>query len=131
MLTALQQDPTLAESPHDYFRFNAACFAMNCADGKGINSPSPAERTAYRKQALDLLTADLAWNRKRAAADRAFAHRRMQLWLGDEDLASVRDPAGMDALPQDEREAWRKLWADVRELRDRSAPQGGPPGKSK
>src|SRR5262249_35537254 len=66
-LTALQQDPTLAENPNHYFRYNAACFAMNCADAKGIIIPAPAKRTAYRKQALDLLTVDLAWNRKRAA----------------------------------------------------------------
>jgi tetratricopeptide (TPR) repeat protein len=130
-VTALQQDPTLAENPHYPFRYNAACLAMSCTDGKGINTPAPAERTAYRKQALDLLTADLAWIQKRAAVDRAFAQRRMQWWLGDADLASVRDPTALEKLPLDEREAWRKLWADVRELRDRSAPQADPLHTSK
>jgi tetratricopeptide (TPR) repeat protein len=130
-LTALQQDPTLAENLHHSFRYNAACFAMNCADDKGINTPTPAERTAYRKQALDLLTEDLAWVRKRAVVDRGFAHQRMQWWLGDGDWASARDPSALEKLPPEEREAWRKLWADARELRDRSAPQADPRPMSK
>jgi hypothetical protein len=131
VLSALHQNPTLVDYSRYHFRYDAACYAMNCADGNGINTPAPAERAAYRKQALDLLTADLAAIRKRAAADRAFAHESMEWWLGDADLASVRDPAGVDALPQDEREAWRKLWAAVRDLRDRSAPQADPQDKSK
>jgi tetratricopeptide (TPR) repeat protein len=122
-LKALQEDPTLAENPFHYFRYNAACFAMNCANGMGTNTPAPAERTAYRKQALELLTAELAFLRKRAAVDRAFARKKTEWWFGDADLASVREPAALEKLPPDEREAWRKLWADVRELRDRSAPQ--------
>ena len=131
VLTALHQDPALAEDPRNHFRYNAACFAMNCADGKGMNSPAPAERTAYRKQALGLLTAELAAIRKLAATDRTFVHRMMQHWLGDPDLASGRDPTAVELLPPDERDAWRKLWADVRELRDRSAPQADPLHKSK
>jgi tetratricopeptide (TPR) repeat protein len=130
-LTALQQDPTLAENPHHHFLYNAACLAMNCAEGKDINTATPAERTAYRKQALDLLTADLAWNRKRAAADRALAHENMEWWLGDADWASIRDPTALEKLPPAEREAWRKLWADARELRDHTAPQADPQSKSK
>jgi hypothetical protein len=57
-LAALHQNPTLGQDPQYYFRYNAACFAMNCADGKGMSTPAPAERTAYRKQALELLTAE-------------------------------------------------------------------------
>jgi tetratricopeptide (TPR) repeat protein len=127
MLAALHQDPTLAEDPLSYLRYNAACFAMNCADGKGVNAPAPTERAAYRKQALDMLTADLAAIRKLTATDAAFVHRTMQWWLGDADLASVREPAAVDGLPEDEREAWRKLWAAVRQLRDRSAPPAESP----
>ena len=126
-LAALQQNPAWAEDPRNYLRYNAACLAMNCADGKGANAPPPAERPAYRKQALDLLTAELAAIRKLAAADRAFVHRTMQHWLEDEDLASVRDPKAVEQLPPDERDAWKKLWADVRDLRDRTAPQTGAP----
>jgi hypothetical protein len=32
-------------------------------------------------------------------------------------LASVRDKAGLANLPDTEREAWEKLWADVEALR--------------
>jgi tetratricopeptide (TPR) repeat protein len=131
MLTALQQKPILAEDPRSALRYNAACLAMNCADGKGMNTPAPAERTAYRKQALGLLTTELAAIRKLKATDRAFVHRMMQHWLRDADLASGRDPPAVELMPPDERDAWRKLWADVRELRDRSAPQADPRQKSK
>ncbi len=98
VLIALLQDPALVEDPRTYFRYTAAYFAMNCADGKGMSPPAPAERTAYRKQALDLLTADLAAIRKLTATDRAFVHRQMQRWLGDADLASGRDPTAVESL---------------------------------
>jgi serine/threonine protein kinase/tetratricopeptide (TPR) repeat protein len=131
MLASLHHDAARAGDPRNYIRYNAACFAMYCADGKGMNTPAPTERAAYRKQSLDLLTTDLAAIRELAVTDGAFVHRAMQVWLRDADLASVREPAAVDKLPQDKRDAWRKLWADVRELRDRSAPQAGPPDKSK
>jgi tetratricopeptide (TPR) repeat protein len=34
-------------------------------------------------------------------------------WQKDANLASVRDKEALDRLPEDEREAWRQLWADV------------------
>jgi hypothetical protein len=37
-------------------------------------------------------------------------------WRGDADLAGLRDAEGLEKLPPDEREACRKLWADVAEL---------------
>src|SRR5262249_42686610 len=70
------------------FRYDAACFAMNCADGKGISTPAPAERAAYRKQALELQTAELAATRKLIATNRAFVHIMMTHWLSDPDLES-------------------------------------------
>jgi serine/threonine protein kinase len=130
-ITALDRNPTMAEDPRNHLRYNAACVAMNCADGKGLNTPAPEKRVAYRKKSLELLTAELAAIRKLAATDRAFVHRMMQHWLRDSDLASGREPTAVELLPPDERDAWRKLWADVRELRDRSAPQADPLHKSK
>jgi hypothetical protein len=131
MLTALRQDPAWAGDPSRQFRYAAAGFAMVCADGKDMNNPAAAERTAYRKRALELMTGDLAAIRKLAAIDRAYVPGLMQHWLGNPDLASVREPTALEKLPPDEREAWRKLWADVRELRDRSAPQAGPRSMSR
>jgi hypothetical protein len=115
-----------AEDPRNFLRYEAACSAMNCADGQGAAPTSAAERPALRKQALYLLTADLAAIRKLPAADRAFAHETLGHRLVDEDSISVRDPKTIERLPPAERDAWSKLWADVRELRDRTAP---PPGK--
>jgi hypothetical protein len=99
---------------------------MHCADGKGADPTPAAKRPALRKQALDLLTADLAAIRKLPATERAFAHETLNHRLVDEDFESVRGPQALERLPPAEREAWSKLWADTRELRDRTAP---PPGK--
>jgi tetratricopeptide (TPR) repeat protein len=115
-----RQYPAWAEG--GYFRYDAACAAMNCADGKGVNAPPPAERPPYRKEALDYLTAELASYQKLAARDRTTVHQLMQHWLQDEDLTTVREPASIAALPPDERDAWNKLWADVRDLRGRTSP---------
>src|SRR5262249_37741333 len=101
-------------------------FAMNCADGKGTDVPAPSERPAYRRLALDLLTAELAATRRLAAADRAFAHRSMQWWLGDKDLASVHDPKAVERLPQDERDAWAKLGPAAGARRAATASPTGP-----
>ncbi len=121
-LETLRQNPALAR-PQSYFRLNTAGYVMICANGRaGSNAPPPAERPAYRKRALDLLTTDLAEIRKLGAADRQFVHRTMQIWLGHFEFESVRDPAAVGQLPPDERDAWNSLWADVRELLDRTAP---------
>ena len=46
----------------------------------------------------------------------------MAHWLTDPDLASVRERAELEKLPLDERVGWVKLWTEVRELRDATAP---------
>jgi tetratricopeptide (TPR) repeat protein len=122
---ALGRNPAWAEDPRNDLRYSAAGFAMNCADGKGTDVPPPSERPAYRAQALDLLTAELAAIRKLTVTDGAFVHQHMAHWLGDKDLQSGRDPKAVERLPQDERAAWAKLWANVRELRDATAPPTG------
>jgi tetratricopeptide (TPR) repeat protein len=130
-LAALRQLPSWAENERPNLRCGAAGALLNCAAGQGANPLPPAERPAYRKQALDLLTAALAPIRKLAATDRAYAYLLLGRWLADEDLASVRDPAALGQLPPDERAAWEKLWAEVRDLRDRTAPQTSPPKSDK
>src|SRR5262249_51752657 len=113
--------------PRNYFRYNTACLALNCADGKGGNAPPSGERAAYRKQALDLLTAELAAIRRLAGTDPAWVDRRMQHWLGDEGLACVREAGAVGHRPDDERESWSRVWAEVRALRDAAAPRPHPP----
>ena len=123
---ALRANPAWAGDPRTNRRFIAGCFAVNCADGKGPGAPPPAERPAYRKQALDHLTGDLAATRKLLAdepvCNRDYVHQRMRHWLRDVHLASVRDREAIEKLPADERVGWVKLWTAVRELRDATAP---------
>jgi tetratricopeptide (TPR) repeat protein len=119
---ALRQNPTWAGNPRNGLRYNAACLAIYCADGRGSDAPPPADRPAHRKQALELLTAELAAVRRLSATDRAFVHRMAGHWLANQDLASVRDPAQVAPLQPDERREWEKLWSEVRDLRDRTAP---------
>jgi hypothetical protein len=37
----------------------------------------------------------------------------MEHWLATPDFASVRGPDALGRLPEAERQAWQKLWADV------------------
>jgi tetratricopeptide (TPR) repeat protein len=126
-LDALRQDPERVEDPRSYFRYNTACLALNCADGQGGDAPPSAERAEYRKQALDLLTAELAAIRRLAGTDPAWVDRRMRHWLADKDLTSVRQADAVDRLPPEERDAWNRLWADVRALRDGTASRADSP----
>jgi hypothetical protein len=122
LLAALDRYPAWADAPGLGLRSDAARAAIGCADGQGENAPPPAERPAYRKQALDLLTSELAALQKHAAADRDIVNRKTREWYWDKELASVRDPTGLKRLPPGERDAWEKLWADVRDLAARTAP---------
>jgi len=129
---AVRLAPRFADNPRKNFRYDAACMAVMLANGQGANAPPPSERPAYRREALALLTADLAAKRKLAEVDPNLVHRWMEKqWLEDEDLESVRDPEALRALPPDERQAWEKVWADVRDLRDRTAPPVGSPNAKK
>ncbi|MGH7134140.1 MAG: tetratricopeptide repeat protein, partial [Pirellulales bacterium] len=123
LVNAIQEQPDLAADPRTYLRYNAACLAINCADGLGANAPPEDERPAYRKQALDFLTTELSAIRELADKDPAQGHRLMQVWLADKDLASVRDPTTVERLPSDERDAWNSLWTAVRTLCDQTAQQ--------
>ena len=123
LVEVIGEHPELAQAPDTYLRYNAGRSALNCAEGLGIDAPPPADRPAYRKQALEFLTADLVARRTLSAADPARVHRAMQHWFKDDDLASVRGPEAIAQLPADERDDWNRLWAEVRALRDETAPQ--------
>jgi hypothetical protein len=122
---AWQQHPLLRESPSSAFRYHAARAAVQCAAGRGPKAPPAPEPPAYRKQAITLLTAELAALPKIVARDRAFVHQRLGDWLTAKELAPVREPAGVAQLPSEERDVWTKLWAEVRDLHDRTAPAAG------
>jgi hypothetical protein len=44
---------------------------------------------------------------------RAEVQQRLRHWQQDPDFAGVRDPEALDRLPEDDRQAWLKLWTDV------------------
>ncbi len=121
IVDALDRFPSWADDPQHQLRYCAACAAVNCADGKGSPPVSLAERQTYRKQALDLLAADLAALPKLAASDPEFVHKTLRHWLVDGDLESVRPPRTAN-LPPEERKGWEELWAKVKSLSDPIVP---------
>jgi tetratricopeptide (TPR) repeat protein/serine/threonine protein kinase len=125
---AFTADPKLAANLKASHRYDASCYAVLAASGKGIDPPADTTaRAALRQMALGWLRADLALHRQQAAAagaaERGMAAARMAWWLKDSDLATVRDPEPLAKLPAAERPEWEKLWAEVRALRDQTAPQ--------
>ncbi len=102
------------EAGHRYF---AACAAARAGCGLGKDAPAAADRQRWRKKALEWLRADLALWAKRVEgrSDEARRQARAALgrWRQSEGLACVRGPEALAALPAEEREGWRKLWADV------------------
>ena len=122
MVDLIRERPDLADLPRSYFRSYAARSALRCAAGLGVDAPAEAERPAYRWQALELLSADLALVRQRPATDKEIKHFYAKYWFVDEDLAFVRGPEALAQLPADERDPWNSLWAEVAALRDETAP---------
>ena len=84
------------------------------------HTEDPHAATHLRKQALDWLRADLAPLAKQVvggnALDRAKAIMTLQQWRRNPHLAVVRDTNALKKLPDAERDALGKLWADVAEL---------------
>jgi Flp pilus assembly protein TadD len=105
-------------------RYDAACSAARAAAGEGKDAArlTAAERAALRRQALAWLEAELKAQRAlldEKKAPPALVVNRLAHWLHDGDLASARGPA-LAALPEAERAAWQRLWADVEALRKRA-----------
>jgi hypothetical protein len=121
-----EAQPTDPKSQPDSDRFYAACAAILAGSGQGSDAPPPQEWPALRRKALNWMSADLRqWDRCVAAdpsANRTAAHDDMKRWLADAYLESVREEAALAKLPPDEEAKWRKLWAEVRSLHDRSLP---------
>jgi hypothetical protein len=121
--SAFAAEPTLADDLAGAHRYNAACSAALAGAGKGLdpNRPDAKDQRRLREQALDWLRADLdrlgSQSRAGQGTDVLLVLERLTHWPKDADLASVRDPEGLAALPAVEREAWLKLWADVNQLR--------------
>jgi hypothetical protein len=115
--------PKPAEEPNGN-RYDAACMAAlaGCGQGDDAATLDDAGRARLRRQALDWLRGELAVWTKRAETptDRPKVRQSMQHCQKDPDFAGVRDAAALANLPEPERAAWQKLWADVAELLKRT-----------
>jgi serine/threonine-protein kinase len=125
--------PKLALDMGQQPRYSAACSAALAAAGQGEDARLLPDKVAVRlrRQALDWLKADLALYVQIAQRDVPATKRvvgwRLENWRQDADLASVRDRAALDRLPEAERQAWQQLWADVGALLKKVAEAGPPP----
>jgi serine/threonine protein kinase/tetratricopeptide (TPR) repeat protein len=121
------EKPELTKNPRNGHRYRAACVATSagCGQGNDADKLDEKERARLRRQALDWLMADLALWAERAdsknAKERDAVQQQMKQWQSNADLAGVRDQTELAKLPDTEREAWEKLWADVDALRMRAA----------
>src|SRR5262249_14918656 len=131
---AFAADPKLAADLQQQHRYSAARSAALAAAGQADDAKQLPDKAAVmlRQQALSWLRDDLALYAKPAERDEAkakeFVRQGLAHWQQAADLASVRDPAALDGLADDERAAWRRLWADVDTLRQKvEQPKWRPP----
>src|SRR5206468_2717947 len=116
---ALAADPTLAGGLRVRNRYTAARCAALAASGLGKDAPRTAdpERSRLRAQALGWLRDELKVMEQLARSpvlnNRENALALLASWKQDADLARLRDPAALALLPDEDRQAWKSLWADV------------------
>jgi serine/threonine-protein kinase len=131
---AFAAEPTLADDLEAGHRYTAACAAAlaGCGQGRDAGSLGDRERTRLRRQALGWLRGDLTAQSKQlagSAAEAKEARKSLARWQKDPDLAGVREPGELDKLPEEERRAWQKLWADVAALLKRTERNERPASK--
>jgi hypothetical protein len=111
--------PKLADDLDGGHRYAAASAAALAGCGLGRDSPPLDEpaRGRWRQQALAWLRADLALfcqHLSGGKGDVQAAVRRVLLYRRhDPSLSGLRDAAALVKLPEEEREACHKLWAEV------------------
>jgi tetratricopeptide (TPR) repeat protein len=123
---AFADRPRLADDLRQSHRYNAARAAALAAAGQGKDAGTleDKERTRLRQQALAWLQADLALCKKELNSwwppSREQAREALTSWKRVQDLAGLRDQDALAKLPEAERAACRKLWADVDALLQRA-----------
>jgi serine/threonine-protein kinase len=116
---AFVRDENLANDVLSGQRFNAACAAAMAGTGQGQDAADldDMQKAYWRKKALEWLRADLNLWAKRSQNMKQNEVVVLPVWAlnlpKDLYLAAVRDPSALNKLPQDERDAWQKLWKDV------------------
>src|SRR5262249_32584645 len=102
--------------------YNAACVAALAAAGQGEDAGSldDAARAKLRSQALAWLRADLTGLGRLLDSGSPQARpaivKTLRHWQKDADVASLRDEEALARLPEEERKAFARLWADVAAL---------------
>jgi tetratricopeptide (TPR) repeat protein len=123
---AFAAEPKLTDDLRSAKRYSAACVAALAGCGKGQDAAKLSEKEGgrWREQARAWLRADLAlWTNeleKNTPKARTDVQRMLQHWQRDPDFAGLRDPEALAKLPEAERQAWQKLWADVDALLKRA-----------
>ncbi|HEY7308480.1 MAG TPA: protein kinase [Gemmataceae bacterium] len=118
--SAFADNPVLATGVN---RYNAACYAVRA--GTEVTNRDEKARTHLRGRAYDWLRDELEARRGVFEKTPSLATARdMAFWEADEDFRAVRDTGSLARLPAAETEHWKKLWADVADLRRRAERSG-------
>jgi hypothetical protein len=112
----------IAKSKEPYWECSACASSLFATrGGKGILTET--ESAWIRRKALEWLSQGVSrWEQNLATKSPGDDLRRWtKQCLSDAKLSSVRDDKSLAGLPEEERNGWLKLWADVRSLHDRVA----------
>jgi serine/threonine protein kinase/tetratricopeptide (TPR) repeat protein len=114
---AFAADPKVANDLIGGHRFAAARSAVLVAAGMDGELPKVelAERERLTGLSLKWMRADLDQMTTRGKNPKwhQWVWERLTQWKADPDLAPVRYPAGLAAMPPDKSEAWRAHWREV------------------
>jgi tetratricopeptide (TPR) repeat protein len=95
----------------------SAAVLAGCGQGEDADGLDDSERARWRKQALDWLRADLVeWSKllkSTSPQTREAALRHLRNLPKSPTFAVVRETAPLSKLPEAEREAWQRYWADL------------------
>jgi serine/threonine-protein kinase len=122
-LTPMQQAP---------FHYAAACAAVLAAVGQGMDADKldAKEKTRLRQQALAWLRENLQRHGQQLgdadAKSRQAIHQMWQHCQKNVAFDSLRGKEALARLPEDERAAWRQLWAEVEALLKKGDPGSVP-----
>jgi hypothetical protein len=116
---AFTAHPDVLAGPLTRHRYYAACAAARAGCGQGRDAAELDEesRADFRHQALGWLRAELEARQRLLEQEPAnspwLVGGELHGWLGDPGFAGLRGPEALAWLPEAERQAWQKFWADV------------------
>ncbi len=121
---AVEANPELAEDRQAQHRYNAACAAALAGGGQGQDDPPPDEtaKAELRRRAHAWLEGELdTWSavlrrEEMSPPSKAQVSQALRHWKRDPDMAGVRAPDALAALPEPEHAGWHSLWARVDRL---------------